>query len=134
MSFSQNFTGTPKTTALFIGYIKPASPNLNAKVERSHLTDKQAFYQLLNYTGDRDLTRLLAEWEGFYNYHRPHTALNGKTPYEILKKSWPRNGDLCQVRFRGTQLIYQRFCFHELGSSKPVRIYLINPMSIPRAP
>ena len=74
-------------------YIKPASPNLNAKVERSHLTDKQAFYQLLNYTGDRDLTRLLAEWEGFYNYHRPHTALNGKTPYEILKKSWPRNGD-----------------------------------------
>ena len=30
-------------------YIKPASPNLNGKVERSHLTDKREFYQLLNY-------------------------------------------------------------------------------------
>ena len=67
-------------------YIKPASPHLNGKVERSHLTDKQEFYQLLSYTGDRNLKRQLADWEAFYNYHRPHTALNGKTPYEILKK------------------------------------------------
>ena len=69
-------------------YIKPARPNLNGKVERSDLTEKQAFYQLLSCTGDRDLTRLLAESEGFYNDHRPHTALNGKTPYEILKKKF----------------------------------------------
>jgi transposase InsO family protein len=33
-------------------YIKPASPNLNGKVERSHLTDQREFYQLLDYTGD----------------------------------------------------------------------------------
>lgn len=66
-------------------YIKPASPHLNGKVERSHLTDKQEFYQLLDYTGDRNLKRQLAEWEAFYNYHRPHTSLKGKTPYEILK-------------------------------------------------
>ncbi|PJE79154.1 hypothetical protein CI610_01873 [invertebrate metagenome] len=31
-------------------YIKPASPNLNDKVERSHLTDQQEFYQLIEYT------------------------------------------------------------------------------------
>ena len=38
-------------------YIKPASPNLNGKVERSHLTDKLEFYQLLDYTDDVDLAR-----------------------------------------------------------------------------
>jgi len=38
-------------------YIKPASPNLNGKVERSHLTDKQEFYQLINYKGDVDLEK-----------------------------------------------------------------------------
>ncbi|TLX49231.1 IS481 family transposase [Pseudoalteromonas ruthenica] len=65
-------------------YIKPASPNLNGKVERSHLTDKREFYQLLNYKGDTDLEAKLAEWEAFYNYHRPHGGLKGKTPYEIL--------------------------------------------------
>jgi transposase InsO family protein len=67
-------------------YIRPASPHLNGKVERSHLTDHQEFYQLLQYTDDRNLLRQLSEWEAFYNYHRPHTALNDMTPYEILKK------------------------------------------------
>ena len=38
-------------------YIKPGSPNLNGKVERSHRTDKQEFYQLLEYTGDVDLNK-----------------------------------------------------------------------------
>ena len=66
--------------------MRPASLHLNGKVERSHLTDKQEFYQLLSYTGDRNLRRQLAVWEVFYNHHRPHTALNGKTRYEILKK------------------------------------------------
>jgi len=31
-------------------YIKPRSPDLNGKVERSHLTDQLGFYQLLDYT------------------------------------------------------------------------------------
>lgn len=26
----------------------------------------------------------LREWEDYYNYHRPHGALNGQTPYEWL--------------------------------------------------
>ena len=30
-------------------YIKPRSPNLNGKVERSHGTDEREFYQLLTY-------------------------------------------------------------------------------------
>jgi transposase InsO family protein len=33
-----------------------------------------------------DLKNKLSEWENFYNYIRPHGALNGKTPYEVLRE------------------------------------------------
>jgi transposase InsO family protein len=66
-------------------YIKPRSPQLNGKVERSHRTDKEEFYQLLTYTDDVDLNKRLEEWESFYNLNRPHGAFNGKTPYEALR-------------------------------------------------
>ena len=67
-------------------YIKPRTPRLNGKVERSHKTDQQEFYQLLEYSGDVDLREKLKTWENFYNFDRPHGAFSGKTPYEILKE------------------------------------------------
>jgi transposase InsO family protein len=66
-------------------YIKVRTPQLNGKVERSHLTDQREFYQLLTYTDDVDLKEKLSQWEDFYNFERPHGAHQGKTPYEILK-------------------------------------------------
>jgi len=68
-------------------YIKPASPRLNGKVERSHLTDQREFYQCLEYKDDVDLNEKLNQWESYYNFIRPHTAHMGKTPYEKLKLS-----------------------------------------------
>jgi transposase len=67
-------------------YIKPASPHLNGKVERSHLTDSQEFYQLIDYTDDIDIGQRLEQWEIFYNCHRPNAALGGRTPYEVLRE------------------------------------------------
>jgi transposase InsO family protein len=67
-------------------YIKPCSPRLNGKVERSHRTDAVEFYQLLSYTDDVDLGKKLEEWERFYNLARPHGAHGGKTPYEVLRE------------------------------------------------
>ncbi len=66
-------------------YIKPQTPQLNGKVERSHRTDQTEFYQLLTYTDDIDLNAKLKAWENFYNYDRPHLSLEGKTPYEVMK-------------------------------------------------
>jgi transposase InsO family protein len=66
-------------------YIKPRSPQLNGKVERSHRSDQEEFYQLLTYTDDVDLNKKLATWEAFYNFNRPHGAHDGKTPYEALR-------------------------------------------------
>lgn len=67
-------------------YIKPRSPRLNGKVERSHRTDVDEFYQLLSYVDDVDLSKKLEEWERFYNLARPHGAHGGKTPYEVLRE------------------------------------------------
>ena len=67
-------------------YIRPSSPQLNGKVERSHRTDEQEFYQLLTYTDDVDLDKKIAQWERFYNLSRPHGAFNGRAPYEILRE------------------------------------------------
>ena len=32
------------------------------------------------------LAKKLRDWEAFYNFLRPHAALNGKTPYERLRE------------------------------------------------
>jgi transposase InsO family protein len=70
-------------------YIKPATPRLNGKVERSHRIDSEEFYRQLdgvviddtNLFNDR-----LKEWERFYNFDRPHGGLGGQTPYERLRQ------------------------------------------------
>lgn len=53
MSSRQDFIGMSKIKASGT-FIKPRSPQLNGKVERSHRTDQEEFYQLLTYTDDVD--------------------------------------------------------------------------------
>jgi transposase InsO family protein len=69
-------------------YIRPRTPHLNGKVERSHRVDDEEFYQLLDKDGITDDIHLfnekLREWEDYYNYHRLHGALDGQTPYERM--------------------------------------------------
>ncbi len=70
-------------------YIKPRTPRLNGKVERSHRIDAEEFYRLLEGVMIDD-TKLFNDkpqaWEDYYNYHRPHGGLGGQTPYERLKE------------------------------------------------
>ncbi|MFB9966208.1 integrase core domain-containing protein, partial [Sinosporangium siamense] len=70
-------------------YIKPRTPRLNGKVERSHRIDAEEFYRMLEgvVIDDAELFNdKLREWEDYYNYHRPHGGLGGQTPYERLKQ------------------------------------------------
>jgi transposase InsO family protein len=70
-------------------YIKPATPRLNGKVERSHRIDEEEFYRMLKgvVIDDSQLFNdRLREWEDFYNFNRPHGALGGQTPYERLRE------------------------------------------------
>ena len=80
-------------------YIRPRTPHLNGKVERSHRVDDQEFYQLLDKNGVADDIHLfnekLREWEDYYNYHRPHGALDGQTR---TNDSWQRRELECHQR------------------------------------
>ena len=70
-------------------YIKPRTPRLNGKVERSHRIDAEEFYRMLEGVVIDDaqvFNDKLQEWEDFYNYHRPHGGPDGQTPYERLKQ------------------------------------------------
>ncbi|MFC9161931.1 integrase core domain-containing protein [Streptomyces fungicidicus] len=70
-------------------YIKPRTPRLNDKVERSHRIDAEEFYRLLDGVVIDDaevFNDKPREWEDYYNYHRPHGGLGGQTPYERLKQ------------------------------------------------
>jgi len=70
-------------------YIKPRTPRLNGKVERSHRIDTEEFYALLDGVVIDDakvFNNKLREWEDYYNYHRPHGGLGGQTPYERLRQ------------------------------------------------
>ena len=70
-------------------YIKPATPRLNGKVERSHRIDSEEFYRMLDgvVIDDTELFNdKLKQWEDYYNFDRPHGGLDGQTPYERLKQ------------------------------------------------
>ncbi len=59
-------------------YIRPRTPRLNGKVERSHGTDEREFYQLLSYKGDVDLHDKLEQWESFIISIAPMDLLMAK--------------------------------------------------------
>jgi transposase InsO family protein len=63
--------------------IKPRSPHLNGKVERSQRTDLDEFYATVDLK-DPMLIDQLSEWQHYYNWDRPHSSLKGKTPIERL--------------------------------------------------
>ena len=82
-------------------YIRPRTPHLNGKVERSHRVDDQEFYQLLDQDGISDDIHLfnekLREWEDYYNYHRPHGAWTAR---RRTSGSWPRREPKCHRGLR----------------------------------
>ncbi len=67
--------------------IPPRTPRLNGKVERSHETDDQEFYQLRRYGTRGELQRAFARWLFQYNHARIHTGagMQGRTPLEVLR-------------------------------------------------
>ena len=76
-------------------YIKPATPRLNGKVERSHRIDSEELYRLLEGQVIDDVNLFnakLQEWEDYDNYDRPHGALAGSDPYERLKQKTQDGG------------------------------------------
>ena len=70
-------------------YIKPATPRMDGKFERSHRIDNEEFYRQLEGVVINDtglFKEKLREWENFYNFNCPRGGLGGQTAYERLKQ------------------------------------------------
>lgn len=67
------------------------TPTDNPRVERSHRTDEEEFYQRGNhYRTFQKQQTALQQWEHTYNYTRPHQALGYLTPMEFYEL-WRRD-------------------------------------------
>jgi len=64
--------------------IDPGKPAQNGKVERSHRTDQEMFYDRVQFKTIEELIFKLRAWNEEYN-NLEHCGLNGKTPNEMLK-------------------------------------------------
>jgi transposase InsO family protein len=65
--------------------IDPGKPAQNGKVERSHRTDQEMFYDRHYFKTELELRKAIRKWNISYN-NLEHIALDGLTPNEALKK------------------------------------------------
>lgn len=63
--------------------IDPGKPAQNGKVERSHRTDQEKFYDQLEFKSFEELKYKLRLWNMSYN-NTKHCVLGGKTPNQAL--------------------------------------------------
>lgn len=63
--------------------IDPGKPAQNGKVERSHRTDQEMFYDKHRFKTVLGLKRALKKWNNVYN-NLEHCSLDGLTPNEVL--------------------------------------------------
>jgi len=66
--------------------IEPGEPALNGKVERSHRTDQNFFYDFHYFKNLKPLQEKFSLWLDYYNHERPHWGINGLTPAQKLKQ------------------------------------------------
>lgn len=64
---------------------RPASPQQNGKVERSHRTDDEEFYRLHKSYCLEYLIKERVRYDRLFNNHRPHMGLQGLTPLQKLQ-------------------------------------------------
>jgi hypothetical protein len=85
-------------------YIRPRTPHLNGKVERSHRVDEQEFYQLLDKDGITDDIHLfndkLREWRTIIIIIDRTEPSRGK-PH--TKGSWQKPVPVCHLRLETLQ-------------------------------
>ena len=63
---------------------RPYRPQTNGKAERFHRTLATEWSYAQLYASNQARLAALAGWLHHYNHHRPHTALDGRSPMQLL--------------------------------------------------
>ncbi|MFH7339164.1 IS481 family transposase [Streptomyces sp. KHY 26] len=61
-------------------WTRPWRPQTNGKVERFHRTLLDEWAYIRPYTSDTERQAAFPDWLDWYNYHRPHTGIDGHPP------------------------------------------------------
>jgi len=87
---------------VMLHFIQPGKPTQNAYIERFNGSFRRDVLDAYLFEDINQIRRLSEEWMEDYNYHRPHDALNGRSPMDLWKtlEEFPTNpqGILLQLQ------------------------------------
>ena len=91
--------------------IRPYTPRHNGKVERSHRTDQERFYNHLQYKTFDELQEKMGEWLIRYN-KTPSTALRNRFGKKVLQSPLDKRAELLEMFKEGSIEARVRFVKH----------------------
>ncbi len=75
--------------------IRPYTPRHNGKVERSHRTDQEFFYNRLEFVSFDDLKQKMSEWLNRYN-NLPHSAIKNREGKKVWQTPLQKRNELIE--------------------------------------
>jgi len=88
--------------------IRAYTPRLNGKVERSHRSDQEAFYDHLTFKTLAELKRKMMQWNIRYN-NRPHSSLRNRDGKRVWWSPLQKRADLLELLEEKKNEYYVRF-------------------------
>lgn len=88
--------------------IRPYTPRLNGKVERSHRSDQENFYNYLKFKSYDELKKKMMDWNIRYN-NRPHASLTNREGKKVWWTPIQKREDLLKILKEAKQENHIRF-------------------------
>lgn len=88
--------------------IRAYTPRHNGKVERSHRSDQEGFYNTLSFNNFEDLKKQMAEWLIRYN-NRPHSSLRNRYGKRVWQSPIQKREELLEQAREEKELYHIRF-------------------------
>lgn len=88
--------------------IRPRTPRHNGKVERSHRSDQESFYDHLTFKTYEELKEKMRDWNIRYN-NRPHSSLRNRDGKRVWFSPLQKRGELLEILNENREEYHVRF-------------------------